>query len=155
MRVVGQDDIGARLPGDVAKTSCRVRVRFKPEPVRPVGSYVERSVSKPVEIRTAPLCCNMRLAAVLDRNNGGDGAERVTGGQVQSESCIAESQALTVGRDHVSFRLRPGASIAVQQIPVGGGHNDMRPETILQEFGASRVINVAVTDDHVFNLLWI
>src|SRR2546422_4169361 len=153
--MVGQDDIGSRLLGDLAKTPRRIRVDFKPEAGRPVGSYVNRSVSKPVEIRTAPLRCKMRLATVLYRNKRGDCAKRMTGGQVQSKSRIAESQPLAVGRDHVSFRLWPSAPIAVQQIPVGGAHDDMRAETILQEFGATRVINVAVTDDHVFNLLWI
>src|ERR1051326_639878 len=87
--MVGQDDIGTGLSDDVAETLGGMAISFKPELVRSFRGYVSGSVSSPVESCAAPFCCKVRLSSVLDWNESRDGAERVTGRQIQRQGRIA------------------------------------------------------------------
>src|SRR5437763_5485983 len=95
------------------------------------------------------------FSSVLHRNERRYGARSVARCEVQRQCGVAESEALAVGRDHITFWFGPWLFVAVEQIPIHSRQNDTRSETILQELRASRMVNVTMAHEYVSDFRWV
>src|SRR6202030_3384534 len=87
---------------------------------------------------------------VFDRNQGGNGSQRVPRREVERQRLVTKSELLTVGGDHVA--LRPGLRAVIEQVPVGGRENHSRPEVLLQVLRSTRVVAVSMAHEHELDL---
>src|SRR5437763_461010 len=91
------------------------------------------------------------FSSVLHRNERRYGARSVARCEVQRQCGVAESEALAVGRDHITFWFGPWLFVAVEQIPIHSRLHDTRYETILQELRAARMVDVTMAHEYVLD----
>ena len=90
-----------------------------------------------VEIRvdTSPYRAKMPLVSVLQRNQYGDRARRVSRSDVDSQRGIAERQLHAICRDHIFLWLQLGRIRAdLDSMPIGFGYDKVRFVSILNIF---------------------
>src|SRR5215470_4041593 len=96
-----------------------------------------------------------RLAFLFHRYQDRERSRRMAGRDHHCDRRVAEGEFLPISNDHVARRQRCAGPLRLRhdEIPVLSGHQDVRAVGLLKVRRPAEVVEVAVTDDDVFDLL--
>ena len=137
---------GTRFRRRVTEALRRLDVGVEPVRGRTIGRGRE------VEAGAAPERRDVRCNAIPHRNQRRHRPGRVSGRVDEGQRGIPKRQLLTIGDGDVALRFWKLGWIAGLEIPVRGGHQHPRAESLLENRRASGVIPMRMADGHVLDL---